>query len=426
MGRVARTLKHGWNAFKTPVEPGFSAGPVQSPRPNRSPARYFNDRSIITSIYTRMAIDFALVEFYHARLDDNGVAAEIISGSLNDCLTLDPNIDQNAFAMKVDLAMTMFENGEVAIMPTEADLDPAVTTSYDIQSMRVGRVAGWHARRVTLNMYDDREVDDQGRPVNGGIVKQLTMDKKHVAIVENPFYGVMNEPNGTFQRLIRKLALLDDADEKAGSGKLDMIIQLPYATRTDSRQKQAETRRQALRDQLKTDELGIGYIDVSEKVIQLNRSVDNKLLEQIDRLIAQVYTQLGLTPEIVNGTASTDTINNYYDRTIEPIATAVAQEYKRKFLTKTARTQKQSIEIYRDPLKMIPISELAEVADKLIRNAVVTANEFRPKIGFRPSKDPAANVLANPNMPVADQVQAPEPSVEEVPNDQGLPSPVEG
>lgn len=403
MGRVVRTLKHGWNAFQNPPEAGFSAGPMSQSRPNRQQVRFYSDKSIIGSIYNRLAVDFSQVEFYHARLNDDDVAVEVVRDSLNDCLTLDPNIDQSAQAMKIDMALTMFEAGHMALIPTDADLDPSVTTSYDIRSMRVGTVAGWYPQRVTVNVYDDREHDDEGHPVNGGVVKQITVPKRQTVIVENPFYNIMNEPNGTLQRLKKKLSLIDGIDEAAGSGKLDMILQLPYTVRGDSRQKQAEKRRADLRQQLKDDELGIGYIDISEKVIQLNRAVDNKLLEQIKVLYDALYAELGLTPEIMNGTADRDTINNYYDRTIEPIANAVALEEKRKFLTKTARTQRHSIEIYRDPLKLIPTSELAEIVDKVTRSSVATANDIRPKIGLRPSKDPAANTLRNPNMPNADQ-----------------------
>ena len=420
MGRVTRSLKHGWNVFKTPPEPGFSAGSTYYSRPNRSVTRLYNDRSIVGSIYNRLALDFSQVEFYHARLDKDGVATDTIDDSLNTCLTLSPNIDQNAQAFKMDLAMSLFEWGHAAIVPVDANLDPSVSTSYDIKTMRVGRIVGWHPRRVVVELYDDREVDDSGEMVNGGITKQVTVMKEFVAIVENPFYTIMNEPNGTLQRLIRKLSLLDGIDEAAGSGKLDLIMQLPYAVRGDSRREQAKQRREDLRRQLEDDELGIGYIDVSEKVIQLNRPVDNKLLSQIEYLMNQTYSQLGITPEIMNGTASRDTINNYYDRTIEPIANAASLEMKRKFLTKTAITQRQSIEIYRDPLKLIPIEQLAEVADKLLRNAAVSANELRPKIGLRPSTQPGANDLANPNMPMDDQPnrgQAPK----EVNDGQGLP-----
>lgn len=408
MGRVLRSLKHSWNVFKDgPRDAGFSAGPSYSYRQNRSPARYYNDRSIIGSIYTRLAVDLSMVQFIHARLDENDVAAELIKGSLHDRISLDANIDQTSQMLFQDAAFTMFEQGVAAIVPIDTTIDPSVSASYDIGSLRVGRVMGWYPRRVTVEIYDDRETDEAGNPVNGGVMKQVTLPKDMVSIIENPFYNVMNEPNGTLQRLIRKLAILDGIDEAAGSGKLDLIFQLPYAVRGESRRVQAEKRRADLATQLKDDELGIGYIDVSEKVIQLNRPVNNKLLEQIEYLINQTYSELGLTAEIMNGTASRDTINNYFDRTIEPIANAIALEMKRKFLTKTARTQGQSIEIYRDPLKLIPIAELAEVADKLTRNAIVTSNEFRPKIGFRPSKDPAANQLRNPNMPMDDQEPSP-------------------
>lgn len=350
-----------------------------------------------------MAIDLSSVEFIHCLLDENDVASEIVRDDLHRCMTLDPNVDQSAQALKQDWAMTLFEQGHACLVPVEANMDPLESASYDIRQLRVATVMGWHPQDVTLNVYDDRAEDDNGEPINGGIIKQVTLPKENVAIVENPFYAVMNEPNGLLQRLITKLNLLDSLDEAAGSGKLDMILQLPYTVRGESRQAQAEKRRDDLRQQLKDDELGIGYIDISEKVIQLNRPIENKLLDQIEYLAKSVMAQLGITEEIMNGTANQDTINNYYDRTIEPIANSLALETKRKFLTKTAVTQRHSIEIYRDPLKLIEISELAEVADKLIRNAVVTANEFRPKIGYRPSKQPGADNLQNPNMPESDQ-----------------------
>ena len=422
MGRVIRSLKHSWNAFKdSSPEENYGGGMSMSPRQARSPARYFNDRSFIGSIYTRLAVDFSSVEFFHAKLDENDVAVEVVRDPLNDCITLDPNIDQNAQAFKQDLAMTMFEQGHAAVVPVDATMDPLESGSYDIKNLRVGRVVAWFPRKVTVELYDDREVDDTGEPVNGGVVKQVTLPKSMCAIIENPFYGVMNEPNGLLQRLINKLNILDSIDEAAGSGKLDIIFQLPYTVRGESRAKQAEQRRAALAAQLKDDDLGIGYIDVSEKVIQLNRPVENKLLAQIEYLMTAVMTELGITPEIMNGTASVDTINNYYDRTIEPMGNTVALEYKRKFLTKTARTQSHSIEIYRDPLKLIPISELGDLADKLIRNRVLTVNEFRPKIGYRPSKEPAANELVNPNMPNHDQTAgAVEPAPAEEVASEGL------
>lgn len=414
MGRVVRSLQHGWNIWTRPpqMEGGNPAGAMTMPRPNRQSYRYYNDKSITGRIYTRLAVDLASVEFYHARLDENDVAVDVVRDNLNDCLTLDPNIDQTAFAMKVDAALTMFESGHVAIVPTDSDVSPLMTSSYDIRSMRVGTVASWHVSQVTLNLYDDREEDQFGNPVNSGVVKQLTTEKRTTAIIENPFFGTMNEPSGNLQRLKRKLEILDGIDEAAGSGKLDMLLQLPYTVRGASRQNQAKIRRDELRQQLKDDELGLGYIDVSEKVIQLNRPINNKLLEEIQELHKAVYDELGLTPEIMNGSADRDTINNYYDRTIEPIAEAMRQEYKRKFLTKTARTRRHSIEIYRDPLKLIPLSELAEIMDKATRSNVATPNDIRPKIGLLPSKDPKANVLGNPNMPAEDQTVAPVPPPE--------------
>lgn len=405
MGRAVSALQHGWNLFKNPLpEAGNLGGSMTMPRPNRSPARYYNSKSITSRIYTRLAVDFAMVEFYHAMLNDEDVAIDVVRDSLNDCLTLDPNIDQSAFAMKVDLALTMFEQGHVAVVPIDCDLNPNETASYDIRDMRVATIAGWHAREVTLMVYDDRTHDDEGNPVNGGITKQMRSDKSITAIIENPFYNVMNEPSGNLQRLKRKLEILDGIDEAAGSGKLDMLLQLPYTVRGTSRQAQAKLRRDELRTQLKDDELGLGYIDVSEKVIQLNRPINNKLLEEIQELHTAVYDELGLTPAIMNGSADRDTINNYYDRTIEPISTAVQLEYKRKFLTKTARTRRHSIEVYRDPLKLIPLNELAEIMDKGTRSGVATPNDLRPKIGLRPSKQPQANVLGNPNMPIEDRI----------------------
>lgn len=425
MGRVVRALKHGWNAFADAprdMDPTWVGGTMTgSPRQNRSPKRYISDKSIIGSIYTRLAIDLASVEFFHCKVDEQGVAIETIEDGLNECLSLNPNIDQSAMAFKIDAALTMFEVGHCAIVPTDTTLNPIETGGYDVNAMRVGRVVGWYPRKVAVEIYDDREVNKDGKLAGGGIVKQLTLPKNMVSIIENPFYSVMNEPSGTLQRLLLKLSMMDGLDDAISSGKLDLIMQLPYAVRSETKKQQAANRRKDLREQLLDDELGIGYIDASEKIIQLNRPIENKLLAQIEYLTRELFTNLSLTPEIMNGTANRETLNNYYDRTIEPLATSLALEMKRKFLTKTARTQGHSIEIYKDPLKLIPIDELAEVADKLIRNAVVTSNEFRPKIGYRPSKDPNANKLQNPNMPVHDQPAGQEPEVKkEGPDEPGL------
>lgn len=405
MGRVVRQLKHSWNLFRDgPTDTQSSTLAAQSPRMHRSStSRYYSDRSFVQSIYNRLAVDFASVEFIHAILDENDVAKTIVRDDLHNCLTLDANVDQSAHALKIDYAMTLFEAGEACLVPVNTAMDPLESASFGIKDLRVATVASRKPRELLLNVYDDRDTDGNGEPINGGIVKQAWAPKSMVVYQENPFYTIMNEPNGLLQRLITKLNLLDTIDEAAASGKLDMLLQLPYNVRAESRKAQAESRRQDLRDQLKDDELGIGYIDISEKVIQLNRPVENKLLEQIEYLGKKVMDELGLTPEIMNGTADRNALNNYFDRTIEPIADGMRQETKRKFLTKTARTQRHSIEIYRDPLKIIPIDELAEVADKLIRNAVVTANELRPKIGYRPSDQPGADKLANPNMPDEDQ-----------------------
>jgi hypothetical protein len=411
MGRVTRRLGellHGVNQFDqerrkdAAWEHGLSMA-RDSGAVNTAP-RFYRDRSMIESIYVRLAIDVAMVDFIHVMLDkDNDVPIERVRSVLDERLNLRANIDQTAFQWKFDAAMTMFKNETVVIAPVETTYDIAQTDSFDIQSMRIGTVSSWYPRRVMVNLYDDREVDSKGQPVNGGIRKDLLYMKDEVCIVQNPFSGVMNAPNSVLQRLIETWAQQDQQNREIASGKLDMLIQLPYVTRGAKRQDMAQKRRQELRNQLQEDELGIGYIDASEKVIQLNRPVNNQLPEQIDKLYQQALDQLGLTPGIMNGSASADELNAYYDRTIEPICTALQQEMKYKFLTQNARTRRHSIEIYRDPLKLIPISELAEITDKVLRNAAITANELRPRIGYFPSKDPRANELANPNMPAEDQ-----------------------
>lgn len=421
MGRVTRRiseLMHGVNQFDqerradASWEHGLNMA-RDSGAMNTSP-RFYRDRSMIESIYVRLAIDVAMVDFVHVLLDqDNDVPIERVRSVLDQRLTMDANIDQTAFQWKFDMAMTMFKNEVAVLAPIETTYDIAQTNSYDIQSMRVGTVSSWYPRRVMVNLYDDRERDASGRPINGGIRKDLLYEKSEVCIVQNPFAGVMNAPNSVLQRLIDTWNQLDQQNRELASGNLNMLIQLPYVTRGPKRTAMAEKRRAELREQLQADELGIGYIDASEKVIQLNRPVNTQLPDQIDKLHAQALDQLGLTPAIMNGSASADELNAYHDRTIEPICTAIQQEMKRKFLTQNARTRRHSIEIYRDPLKLIPIGELAEITDKVLRNAAVTANELRPKIGYFPSKDPSANKLINPNMPVDDQVSGTEPAATE-------------
>lgn len=433
MGRVirrAKELMHGWNGFEDEnPEASWSHGPSMShSRGNRTgSSRYFSSKSMIGSIHNRLAVDFAMNEIYHARLDkDNDVPVEVIRDSLNDRLTLDANIDQTALQLKIDWALTLFQAGHAVVAPIDTTIDPNDSDAYKIGSLRVGTVSSWYPRSVMVSLYDDREVDSKGQPVNGGIRKDLRYTKSSCMIVENPFYEIMNTPNGMLQRLLRKLELLDIVDENAASGKLDLIMQLPYQVRGSKRQDQAEKRRQDLRDQLMDDELGIGYIDVTEKVIQLNRPIVNQLREQAESLYKQCMDELGLTAEIMNGTASPDALNSYHDRTIEPLAVAFAQEAKRKFLSTNARTRRESIETYRDPLRLIPLDKVGETADHLMRNAVLTANEFRPKIGFFPSKDPAANMLANPNMPADKQASPGVPTVaEEVPPPEPPSPPIE-
>jgi hypothetical protein len=418
MGRVVRSVRelmHSWNAFQEPLEdPGWQHGPSMPHNSRgfqRGSSRHYSDKSMIGAIKLRIALDVAMVESYHAMVDTkSGTPLSIVRDSINERLTLDSNIDQTAFAFKVDMVLTMFEVGEVAVCPIDTSVNPNDTESYSIGSLRVGTVDTWYPRTVVCNVYDDREVDSKGQPVNGGVRKQVRFAKTQVAIVENPFYPVMNEPNGRLQRLLRKLEIMDAIDESAGSGKLDLLMQLPFQVRGDKRTAEAQKRRQELRDQLKDDELGIGYIDITEKVIQLNRPINNQIPGEIETLFKQIQDELGITPEIMNGTATGDALNSYMDRTIEPIATAFQLEFKRKFLTTNARTRGHSIETYRDPLKFIPLEKLGETVDHLLRNAAVTANEIRPKIGFFPSDDPRANELANPNMPVADQPTVGRPS----------------
>lgn len=430
MGRVVRTMReivrgremqHGWNAFQEPIDDlGWQHGPSQ-PFSNRGfsrgSSRIYSDKSMIGAIKLRIALDVAMVEFYHAMTDvDNGTPLSMVRDSLNERLTLSANIDQTAFALKVDMVLTMFDAGDVAVCPIDTSVNPNDTSSFEIGSLRVGTISTYYPRTVVCNVYDDREVDSKGNPVNGGIRKDVRFTKEQVAIVENPLYNVMNEPNGRLQRLLRNLELLGQMNEQAGSGKLDLLVQLPVQVRGDKRTAEAEKRRQNLRDQLKDDELGIGYIDITEKVIQLNRPINNSLPDQIDRDMANVMAELGITQKVMDGSATGDELNTYMDRTIEPICAAFQLEFKRKFLTTNARGRGHSIETYKDPLKFIPLEKLGETVDHLLRNAAVTVNEIRPKIGFFPSSDPNANKLVNPNMPADKQATGGDPT---------MPAPVE-
>ena len=382
-------LKNSWNAFRNrdPTmfyrEPGMS----YSYRPDRVRFSRGNERSIVTSVYNRIAMDVAAIDIKHCRLDDNGRYIEDIKSGLNNCLTLEANIDQTHRAFKQDVVMSMFDEGEVAIVPVETKGDPTLSESFDIISMRTGKILEWYPRSVKIEVYNDQT----------GRKEQIIMPKRSVTIVPNPLYAVINEPNSTMKRLVRKLNLLDAIDEQSGSGKLDLIIQLPYVVKGETRQKQADKRRDDIIEQLKGP-FGIAYIDGTEKVTQLNRPVENNLMKQIEYLTNMLYSQLGMTPSVLDGTADEKTMLNYNTRTIEPIVSAIVDGMKRSFLSKTARTQGQTIMAFRDPFKLVPVNNIAEIADKFTRNEILTSNEVRQIIGFKPSSDPKADELVNSNI----------------------------
>ena len=396
-------LIHAWNAF-TNKDPFMSGGVASySYRPDRIRLRIGNERSIISSIYTRIAIDVASMNFKHVRLDENGRYIEDMKSGLQDCLTLSANIDQTGRGFIQDIVMSMFDEGCVAIVPVDTTIDPRNSNSYDIQTMRTGKILEWFPDKIRIRLYNDRT----------GEKEEITLPKKMVAIVENPLYAVMNEPNSTLQRLIHKLNLLDDIDEQSGSGKLDLIIQLPYTIKSEARKNQAEIRRKSIETQLAGSKYGIAYIDSTEKVTQINRAVDNNLMTQIQYLTSMLYSQLGLTEAVFDGTADEKTMLNYYNRTVEPIASAIVDNMKKSFLTKTAMTQGQSIMFFKDAFKLVPVNNIADIADKFTRNEILTSNEIRGIIGFKPSNDPNADVLLNKN--INHPEEQPE---EELPTDQ--------
>lgn len=383
-------VKRGWNAFRNrdPTNDYRDIGSSYYTRPDRPRLTRGNERSIVTSVYNRIALDVAGIGIKHCRLDDNERFLEVIKSGLNTCLNLEANVDQSGRAFIQDIVMSMLDEGCVAIVPIETDKDPNLTDSYDIYSMRTGKVIEWYPRHVKVRLYDDRT----------GNKKDIVLSKKIVSIVENPLYAVINEPNSTMQRLIRKLSLLDVTDEQTASGKLDLIIQLPYVIKTENRRAQAENRRKDIEMQLAGSKYGIAYTDGTEKITQLNRSLENNLLKQVEYLTNLVFSQLGITQSILDGTADEKTMLNYYNRTIEPIISAIVDELKRKFLTKTARSQGQSILYFRDPFKLVPINSIAEIADKFTRNEILTSNEIRQIVGMRPSNDPKADQLINSNI----------------------------
>ena len=388
---IGSRVKRAWNAFLNrdpPSDRKYSYYGGYSYRPFYDRKGRAVDKTIITAILSRIAVDASSITIQHVKLDENGRYDETINSDLNACFNLSANIDQTGRAFIQDIVLSMLEEGVVAVVPVDTDLNPMTTDSYKIYSMRVGTIMEWFPKHVRVRLYNDRT----------GEKEEITLPKRMVAIVTNPFYAVMNEPNGTMQRLIRKLNLLDAVDEQSSSGKLDLIIQLPYVIKNDLRRQQAEERRKQIEDQLTGSKYGIAYTDGTERITQLNRSLDNNLLAQVEYLTNMAYSQLTITQEIMNGTADETAMTNYYSRTIEPIVSAIVDEFKRKFLTKTARSQNQSIVFFRDPFKLVPIGTVADMADKFTRNEIMSSNEFRQVIGLKPSKDPAADELRNKNL----------------------------
>lgn len=387
-------LAHAWNAF-TSRDPTqyIITGPGYSSRPDRPRLSRGNEKSIATSIFNRIALDVSSVNIKHCRLDKNGRYVEDIDSGLNNCLNLEANKDQTGRAFIQDVVLSMLDEGCVALVPVETTIDPKSSNSYQIDSMRTGKITEWYPDMVRVRLYNDRT----------GEKEEILLPKNQVAIIENPLYAVVNEYNSTMQRLIRKLSLLDVTDEQTASGKLDLIIQLPYVIKTEARREQAERRRKDIIDQLAGSQYGIAYTDGTEKITQLNRSLENNLLKQVEYLTNMVYSQLGITQSVLDGTADEKTMLNYMNRTVEPIISAIVDELKRKFLTKTARSQLQSIVYFRDPFRLVPVNDIAEIADKFTRNEIMTSNEIRQIVGMQPSKDPKADKLVNSNISQAKQ-----------------------
>lgn len=409
MGFLDR-LQHGWNAFmnKDPTSKYRNYGPSYSTRPDRPRLSRGNEKSIITAIFNRIALDVAAIDIQHVKLDENGRVKSQVNSALNNCLTLEANIDQTARAFRQDLVMSMFDEGCIAVVPVDTNLN-IFEQSFDVETMRVGKVVEWFPEMVTIRLYNDRT----------GEKEDVILPKKSVAIIENPMYAVVNEPNSTLQRLIRKLNLLDIIDEQSGSGKLDLIVQLPYVIRSETRRQDAEKRRKDIEMQLSGSKYGIAYTDGAERITQLNRPVENNLMKQIEYLMSMLYSQLGITQGVLDGTADEQTMLNYHTRCIEPIISAIVDEMKRKFLTKTARSQGKSIAFFRDPFRLVPVGSMADIADKFTRNEILSSNEIRQLIGFKPSDDPKADQLINSNISQpTDQAQEPTEEMTEM-NDEG-------
>lgn len=394
---IGARLKHAWNAFtnRDPTYYQRSLGTGYSVRPDRPRLSKGNEKSIVTSIFNRIALDVSAVTIKHCRIDSNGRYIEDIDSDLNNCLNLEANIDQTSRAFIQDIVMSLLDEGCVAVVPIDTSIDPGITDSYKIQTMRTGKIIEWYPSHVKIRLYNDRK----------GEKEDIILPKKQVAIIENPLYAVINEHNSTMQRLIRKLSLLDATDEQTASGKLDLIIQLPYVVKTPARREQANLRRKEIEEQLAGSKYGIAYTDGTEKITQLNRSLENNLLKQIEYLTEMVYSQLGITQEVLNGTADEKTMLNYNNRTVEPFVASIVDEMRRKFLTKTARSQGQTITYFRDPFRLVPINDIAEIADKFTRNEIMTSNEIRQIVGMKPADDPKADELVNSNITQPEQEQ---------------------
>lgn len=400
MAALGTRLKHAWNAFvNLDLRPRFGSedGASYGTRPDRVRLRITNERSIVSSIYTRLSIDVSSIDIRHVRLDEQSRYKEDIDSGLNNCLTLEANIDQAARAFRQDVVLTLFDHGVAAIVPVDTTIDPSVSTGFDIKTLRVGEIVAWKPYHVRLSVYNEKT----------GRREEITLEKRFVAVVYNPLYSVMNEPNSTLQRLIRKLNLLDVVDDQSASGKLDLIIQLPYAVKTDTKRDAANKRRQDIEFQLTGSKYGIAWTDATEKITQLNRPAENNLLKQVEYLTEMLYGQLGLTEEVMNGTADEKTMLNYHNRTVEPIVAAIVEAMRRTFLTKTARSQKQWIMYFIDPFRLVPLANLADIVDKFTRNEIMTSNEIRSKIAMPPSSDPKADKLINSNMPAPSEPPVP-------------------
>lgn len=396
MGLIGR-LKHAWNIFKNKDPTGgyYNLGPSYGYRPDRMRFSCGNEKLIVTSVYNRIAMDVASITIQHVKMDANNRFVDVVDSCLNNCLTLEANIDQSGRAFIQDVVMSMLDEGCVAMVPVDTDDEPEESGNFKIYTMRTGRIRDWYPEHVRVEVYNQAE----------GRRREVILPKETLAIIENPMYAVINEPNSTMQRLVRKLNLLDAIDEQTSSGKLDLIIQLPYLIKTEQRRAQAEQRRQDIERQLSSGKYGIAYTDGTERITQLNRPVENNLMKQIEYLTSMLYSQLGITQAILDGSADDKTMLNYYNRTIEPILAAIADEMRRKFLTKTARSQRQTIMFFRDPFKLVPVNDLAEIADKFTRNEIMTSNEIRQIVGMRPSDDPNADVLRNKNLSASEDVE---------------------